>query len=240
MKKTILCLVLLVFTTVFLSADVYIKQNVHTDAFSMMGQSQPAKDEVNHMWIGKNRMAMLGAEQSFILDGDKNMAYMINHQSKNYVEMALPLDMSKYLPEQFTQMMSGITVEVKPTGQKEKVNQWMCDIYDVTMNMMMFKMNMKVWASTDVPFDWKAFQEEMFSQMAKATMRLTDDALKEFMKIQGYQIKTEIKMNVMGAEMKTIQEVVEIADKDAPGGTYDPPADYKKMDKFSMQDMMQR
>lgn len=240
MRRTFLTVLLVLFTAAFASADYYIKQNVHTDAFSMMGQSQPAKDEVNHMWIGKNKMAMHGEEQSFIVDGEKNIAYMINHATKTYVEMEIPLDMSKYLPEQFMQMMGGITVTVKPTGETQKIKEWTCSGYDVAMNMMMFKMNMKIWATKDVPFDWKTFQNQMFSQMAKATMRLTDEAVQEFMKIEGYQIKSEVTMNMMGADMKVVQEVAEITKKDAPEGTYIAPADYKKQDKLSVQDMMKR
>lgn len=240
MKRTFLLVLLVLLSATFASADYYIKQNVHTDAFSMMGQSQPPKDEVNKLWIGKNKMAMHGEEQSFVIDGEKNIAYMINHPSKSVVEMEIPLDISKYLPEQFMQMMGGVTVTVKPTGETQKIKEWTCSGYDVAMNMMMFKMNMKIWATKDVPFDWQTFQNQMFSQMAKATMRLTDEAVQEFLKIEGFQIKSEVTMNIMGADMKTIQEVVEIAKMDAPAGTYDSPVGYKKQDKLSMQDMMKR
>ena len=54
MKKILLAVILVLAISFFLSADVYIKSNVHTDAFSMMGKDQPAKDEVMEQWIGNN------------------------------------------------------------------------------------------------------------------------------------------------------------------------------------------
>jgi hypothetical protein len=53
MKRLILVLILLAFTFSFLTADVYIKQKTHTDAFKMMNQEQPAKDVITEQWIGK-------------------------------------------------------------------------------------------------------------------------------------------------------------------------------------------
>ncbi len=238
MKKTLMIIFVVCFlmTSAF-AAEVYIKQNIHTDAFSMMGRNQPAKDQVNHIWLGDNRMAMHGEEQSIIIDLDKKVMDMIQHQNKTYVEMTLPLDIDKYWPAQMSQMFQNMTVSVSPTGETQKVGQWNCKGYDVTMNMMMMEMKLKVWASTDVPFDWKSYNEKMMPQMTQAMMRLGEDAVKEFSKIEGYQIKTEMSMNIGGAAMKTTSEVVEITKKSAPAGTYSAPAGYEKKEMFSMQDM---
>ncbi|MGD9344596.1 MAG: hypothetical protein PVH84_01955 [Candidatus Aminicenantes bacterium] len=230
--------------TVFVNADVYIKQQTHTDAFEVMGQSQPAKDVINHMWLADNKMASLSEDQSFIIDLEKSKVFWMNSQNKTYIEMDLPLDISKYLPEQAAQMMSNmnISVAVQPTDVTETIAGKTCKKYDVTMTIMMMmtmEMKMKVWATEDVPFDWKKFQDKMI-QMFSPTMPLGEEALNAFKQIEGWQMRSEMTMNMMGADMKTVQEVVEITEKDAPAGTYTVPEGYTKQDKFSLEDMQRR
>lgn len=248
MKKLILVLTVVMFTTAFLCADVYIKTKSHTDAFEMMGQKQPAKDVISEQWIGKNKFAMTSTGQNVVVDLDKKVIYMINHASKTYIEATLPLDMSKLIPEQMSQMLSMIKINatVKPNGQTKTVGKWSCSGYDVVMDvsgMMPFKINQKVWASTDVPFDWKAYGEKMFPSLMKAqSMQLPigDNVLNELKKINGFQVASEITMSIMGANMRITTEVEEITDKAAPAGTYSVPTGYTKSEKFSMTDMQQR
>jgi hypothetical protein len=240
MKKVLLILVLVVFSTVFLTADVYIQQKIHSDAFEIMGQKTPEKNEVSHMWLGKNKMAMHGEKMSIIINLDKKEILMINHENKSYVPMSLPLELDKYFPAQMLQMMGGVKVTVNPTGETLKVGKWKCQGYDMSMNMMMFTINSKIWASTDVFFDWKKFQEGIFMEFSKVTMRLDEDTVKEFQKIKGFQIKSVMTINMMGQDMVTTQEVVEISKKSAPAGTYSAPAGYTKKDKVSMMDMQNR
>lgn len=241
MKKTLLSIFILLFIGgITQYADVYIKQKAHTDAFSMMGREMPAKDEFNHMWVGDNKMAVLGTEQSIILDLNDNLMYMIMHQDKSYVEMNLPLDLSQYFPPQIQQMMSNVTVTVNSTGEDARISEWDCKGYDVTIDIMMMTIKQKVWTSTDVDFDWKDYSERMLPQVTQAMFRLGGDSIKEFEKIEGFQIKTEVTMDMMGTEMKSWTEVVEITKKSAPTGTYSVPEGYTKKDKFTLMDMQRR
>lgn len=245
MKKYAVALIgFFLLATVCLHADVYIKQNTHTDAFEMMGQSQPAKDVINHMWLADNKMASLSEDQSFIIDLESNKVFWMNSQNKTYIEMDLPLDISKYLPEQASEMMANmnISVAVQPTGVTESIAGKTCEKYDVTMTIMMMmtmEMKMKIWATEDVPFDWKKFQDKMI-QMFSPTMPLGEEALNAFKQIKGWQMRSEMTMNMMGTDMKTVQEVMEITKKDAPAGTYAVPDGYTKRDKFSLEDMQRR
>jgi len=91
-----------------------------------------------------------------------------------------------------------------------------------------------------VPFDWEAFNEKIFPQFAQAMLRLDEDAIKEFLKIKGFQVRTEMTMNIMGADMKQWMETDEISKKSAPAGTYSAPEGYTKKDKFDMKDIQRR
>jgi hypothetical protein len=242
MKKLILILSVFVIFTALITADVYIKTKTHTDAFEMMGKKQPAKDQVSEQWLGKNKFATITGIQNMVFDIGKSVMYIIYPKTKTYVEAQLPLDMSKLLPEQMAQMMSMIkvTVKVSPTSQTKTIGKWKCNQYDVVMNiqaMMSMTMNMKIWATTDVPFDWKTYMDKMFPNLMKlqsANMPFGEDMLNEFKKIKGYQVASELTMSIMGANMRVTTEVVEISKKSAPSGIYSVPAGYKKQDKLTI------
>jgi hypothetical protein len=59
-------------------------------------------------------------------------------------------------------------------------------------------------------------------------LRLDEASVKEMEKIKGYQIASETSGEIMGAKMRSTQEVLEISKKTAPAGTYAVPAGFKK------------
>jgi len=71
-------------------------------------------------------------------------------------------------------------------------------------------------------------------------MRLSEKVLKEFEKIKGFQIATEMNMNIMGGDIKTTSVVQEISEKTPAGNVYAVDKTYKKQEKFSMQDMQNK
>ncbi len=241
MKKLILILSVVLLAAVFMSADVYIKQKTHTDAMEMMGQKQPAKDAISELWLGDGKMATVSGKTNMVLDLKNKKMYYVFHDKKSYFETTLPLDTAKILPPQAAQMMAGtkMAASVKANGKTKKIGTWNCTGYDVVLDittpMMPMKMNMAIWASSEVPFDWKAFRDNMAPGLLKAQMAslgMNDEAIEAFKKIDGYQVGMDMNMTVMGAKIHTTMEVVEIAKKAAPAGTYAPPAGYTKTDKM--------
>ena len=232
MKKFIAVFALFCVASLSLSADVYIKTKTHQDAMSMMGQTTPAKDSIAEQWIGDDVFAHVSADQSMIINLKKNMAWIINHKAKNYVETPLPLDMAKLLPPEaaaFAGMMK-MTATVTPTNDTKKVGQWACQGYTMNMSIMGMNVVTKVWASTDVGFDTAAFNAKFLGNIMKGQMMMDDASIKELGKIKGFQIATESEM--FGAKSTT--EVVEIAKKTAPAGLYSLPAGYAKTASLSM------
>lgn len=241
MKRMLLTgLIVLLFSSALLGADIYIKQKAHTDGFAMMGQETPAKDEFYHMWLGDNKMAMQMPSMALVVNMDESLMYWINHESKNYVEMALPLDLDKYFPEQMRQMMKNVKVSVTASGEKKKIGEWECEGYDMSLNFMGMDMKQKMWTSTEVPFDWKDYSEKLMPKLYEAMFQLGDESLQELLKIQGFLIRQETTMAMMGNEIISWQEVVEIEKKSAPDGTYGVPEGYTKKDKLDFMDMQRR
>ncbi len=236
--KKILVFVLVALALVFyLRADVYVKSNTHTDPMSIMGQENPAKDVVMEQWFGKDKMVLIMADRLSIIDMAKKMLYVVKKSDKTYVETPLPLDMNKLVPPEAQQMLSmmKVTAKVTPNGQTQKIDKWTCNGYDVDMNVAMMAFKMQIWATADVPFDWKQFAG--LNQVANLQM-IDDATLAEFKKIQGFSIQVEVNGEVMGQKIHTLQKVLEITQKPAPAGIYSIPAGFTKVDKLSLQDLM--
>jgi len=242
MKKLLTAFSLLLMLAVLASADFFVKTKTHTDAFSIMGQDQPAKDEIMEQWFGDDQFAAVMSKLSIVVDLKKNMLYWINQEQKTYIESTLPFDFAKIAPAEMAPMLSQImkmTVTVAPNGQTKTIGQWKCSGYDVSIQMMMMQFKMAVWATTDVPFDLEKFYR-LYANVLKAQMRIDDAAVEEMRKIKGYWISSEVTAEIMGTSMKSTSEVIEISKKTPDASVYSVPAGFTKQDKLSMQDMQRR
>jgi len=224
------------------AADVFVKIKTHSDAVAVGGQSQPARDAVTEQWYGPGRTAQSGGDGGFIVDLDKNMAYMVNHRDKSYVPLPLPIDIAKVLPPDVAQMASRMqmTATVSPTSETKTIGSWPCTAYDVSLAVAGMPMTMRVWASTEVPAALIESAAKVTPVFLQGQMRLTDESVKEFAKIKGFQVATELTADMMGARMRTTTEVVEIVEKPAPAGTFAPPAGYAQKATLSLQDLQRR
>lgn len=239
MKKAFFVWSAVLLLSAFAGADVYVKSKTHTDAFAIMGQSQPAKDETTEQWISDDRLAFSSTEMASIVDLKRNLMWLINHKDKTYVETQLPLDITKLIPPEMAQMMGAMmkmTVTVTPTGQTKTIGQWKCSGYDVSLQMMMMPMKMSVWASTDVPINLEKFSK-LYSNILKAQLRLDDAAIQEMAKIKGFWIASETSGEMMGAKMRSTTEVIEISQKTPDPSVYLVPAGYTKKDFLDMRGM---
>ncbi len=246
MKKILYTIFLLMISVTLLSADYYIKQKSHSDEVSIMGQTQPATDEEIEIWITEDlkKFVSHSPSQSVIIILENNTMTMVNHQKKTYVEMELPLDLSKYFPDEMSKMvesmMDSVTINVSPTGEEKTIGEWNCAGYEINMNVMMMKINMKIWATTEVPFNWGKVSEDMMTRFFQAQLRLSEKAVEEFQKVKGYWIATETNTTVMGNTFKATTEVVEMDEKETPAAAFQIPEGYTKQEKFSREDMQRR
>ena len=234
MKKLAVIILSLVFLSVLLNADYLIKTKTHMDAFEMMGQKQPATDEVVENWIGKDKMLTHQQEKIFIVRMDTKKMYYIMPKTKSYVEINLPFDITELIPPEAAQMMSmmKMTVKVTPTNNTKMVGNWNCSEYQVEMKMMMGTYNLNMWATRDLKIDLDAYNEMYTNVSAMGFI----ENVEEFKKIKGYPIHTEMSMNMMGMNIKGYNTVTEITEKTPPPGLYSPPSDYQKKEKLGMQD----
>lgn len=234
MKKLLVVVISVLFLAILLNADYLIKTKTHMDAFEMMGQKQPATDEVVENWIGKNKMLTHQRDKIFIVRMDLKKMYYIMSKTKSYIEINLPFDFASLLPPEAVQMMSmmKMTLQVTPTKNTKKINKWNCQEYKVEMKMAMGSYNMNMWVTQDIKIDLDAYAE-MYANVS--SMGFIENA-GEYKKIKGYPIHVDISMNMMGMSIKGFNTVIEISEKTPPEGLYSPPAGFQKKEKLGMQD----
>jgi hypothetical protein len=242
MTRLVAAAVLALFASPAFAADVLVKIKTHSDAIAVGGQSQPARDAVAEQWYAPGKTAQSSGDGGFIVDLDKNMAFMINHRDKSYVALPLPIDIVKVLPPEVAQQaaMMQMTATVAPSPETRTIGSWPCTAWDVSLTMMGMPMTLRVWTSTAVPAALLESSAKVTPAFIQGQMRLTGESVKEFAKITGFQVATEMTADVMGARMRTTTEVIDIVEKPAPAGTFEPPAGYTQKATLSMQDLQRR
>lgn len=228
----ILIIIALVFSPTLANADHVIKGKKHTDAFSMMGQSQPEKDEETTTWLGKDKMRQDVGDLTTLIRLDINKMYIVNHSDKTYSEMNLPFSLEEILPAETKQMLDtmDISSSITDTGETQTINSWNCKKYLIEISVSMMGMSMpiemKIWTSKDLGVNLKEFKELYTKTLAANPM--LKDFIPDFEKMEGFPVLTEFSMDMMGAQQKSREEVLSVEKMGVPAGTYDLPEGYTK------------
>ena len=225
------------------AADVKIVKKRHVDAFTIMGHTQPAKDEQTVVWMGGDRMRMESPENTVIVRLDQKKMYIVDPAGTEYHVIDLPLDLSKILPPgmggQMLKMME-MTATVTPTDETKKIGKWETRRWNVTLSSKMVEMQQTSWVTKDVPMDLAKYRN-MVDEIVSLQPGMAS-AVKEMAKIDGFPVEqdtvTEMAM-AGGNKMASHEEVVSVEKADAPAGTYDPPAGAKAT-PFSFAEMMKK
>jgi hypothetical protein len=214
-------------------ANIIITKSKHIES-TVEGQPQPAKNEEGKTWIAKNKMREDMAESSIIVRLDLNKIYTIDHSTKTYSEIDLPVEIEKIFPPEAKQMMDVMQTKsssVRETAETHTIRNWLCQKFLVEVEISMMEMNipmkMEIWASRDLGIDLSAYKK--FSDAILSLNPFTKDLSEEFKKIQGYPVLTISSVKMMGTETKEREEVVSVEKKDISPKTFNLPKGYKKI-----------
>jgi hypothetical protein len=244
--SVILALLVMPVTSV---AATLIRQVTHTDAFKVMGQEQPAKDDTSTIWMDENKACMSGEDNKLsILRADKGVMYFIDHEKKAYTEMPIEAlgDIKKMAgieddeeAAQAAEMIQGMAagmmsmeVTVTPTDEKKKIKDWHAKKYVVEVKMPMGSTKSQVWATEDIEIDY-----DMFTTISNAFMAKIpgfEQAMEELKKVKGLRVLSIDEAQVMGTSVKTTTTLLECSRKPAPSGIFDVPKGYKKTEMPEM------
>jgi hypothetical protein len=247
MRKNLLPIgICLAFTVIFLtslafSADLYLKQQQHIDAVTMMGQTQPERTIVSEIWMTPTRTVMSSNESKTVLDFEAKTVSIADHKKKTIMQMPLDFskmadrtgDMSEKDKVEFQKMMGkmmDIKVSVQPTNEKKKIRQWQCQKYLQTVEMAMGKITSEIWATPEITIDYDLYAKytaAMLASMPGMNQNLGAVA-NEMKKIKGVQVYTVQKTEMMGKTFGSTVELLEYKEGKAPADAFDMPKDYKK------------
>jgi uncharacterized protein DUF4412 len=214
-------------------ADTQIIAKHHSDAVEFMGQKQPATDHNVETWIGKGKVARLAPDLSVIVRADIKKMYLIRHDEEAYNEVDLPLDFGSMLPPEMAGMMETMgkmmkwDATVTATGETKTIAGYKSQGYKVAISGPMgMKIDQSIWATKDLEIDYDALKELMVNQRALMAP-LGGDWWKKLAAVEGYPVLSESVTTMGGKSFGTREEMISAESKDAPAGTYDPPAGYK-------------
>ena len=239
MKKIAVYVLCLFVFTVFIAADIYIKEKTHTDSYYYGGVVHPASDSTIEIWFKDNQLAYMTAGRIVIINQNKKLISIINRNNKTYVQTFTPLDMKKILPEQLLDMLQPrqVSGDVKETKEKKKIDKWNCIGYEITVSQP-YALEIKHWATSDVPFDWKKLNE-MFSDIRKLG-NYRDTYIEQLRQIKGFVVYSDVKIFLQGTSFGSKNQVLKISRKNPPGDVYSIPDGFKKNEQLTIQDLRNR
>ena len=250
MKKLALIVILILFVSLFLGADVYTKSVERVKAFEVMGKKQKETMQMKEQWFGKNKFAQIGKDFNVIVDMDKEKIYFVIHTEKIYFEFPTDMDGNKFL-ELITFLSPKVAEAIKSIkitdtkvnlrGETKKIANWNCTASEFEMVLiipainMMPKFKMKMWTTNDLPKDYEKLTEmgEIFFKSIMGILNIDENSQKEMGKLEavdGFQIAAEITIEIFGARIEVESQNLEVTEKPAPAGTYSVPRDYSKKD----------
>jgi len=224
-------------------ADTRILQLMHVDPMTMMGQSQPARDDTITVWIAKDRMAIRGGGTDMILRLDMSQAYLLDRAEKTYSVLELPIDLTKLLPADdpnapmFNNMLEMMksTTTVTPSEESRKVGQWNARRYDVETKNNFVTIQGVLWATKDVTLDM-----DLYHRLEETMLALNPalrDAMSSYRKIEGIVVLQEQTVTAMGQTTKMHTETLDVQEAKAPAEVYRVPKEYTKKNFNPMEAM---
>ncbi len=226
--------------------DLYMKQKQHNDAMTVMGYTQPAQDLIVESWITSSKIVIMNPKQKVIVDIDKKIIIMANHENKTIV--SIPLDFSKIMNPKGTDMstkekadlqkfmgnMMKMNVTVQETNETKKIGKWNCRKYIQTLGMALGTINAEIWATADIKVDKELYTKYFAGMMAQipGVSQNLGTILQEMQKINGVHVLTKQTTKMMGQNINSSIELIEFKEGKAPADVFILPKGYKKTTGF--------
>ena len=221
-----------------LLADSFFKQATHVDAFEMMGQKSPEKNDTSIVWLTEGKAcSQIGNKESIIFDAKKGLIYAVDHEQKQYSVIPMDLfgggnkeDTSKNdeMAKMMQAMVGDMKITVTPTDETKKIGDWNATKYNVDIKMAMMPSKQEIWSTEDIKIDYTMFNAVSSGMMAQ--MPGFEKIVEEMKQVKGIPVESVTRTSAMGGEIVTTSKLIEYAEKDAPDGVFDIPEGYKKVE----------
>ncbi len=225
------------------AAETVVNLKHHSDPVQLMGQSVPAKDEIHSYWFGSDGVRFDQGDTSIVMNWAQKKMYVVTHPDKSYSSIELPIDVKKVFPpevagmmDQMMQMMGG-TTKVTPLDKVGNYAGSSCKFYRIELSMPMMTTLMDSCLSEKLPINYDRFRE-----LIDAQGQLFPNAkwMKEFAKLNGFPLRTDSTVTMMGKTFASWSELIGVEEKPAPAGLYQPPPGYREIPFDPMGQSQQR
>lgn len=170
-----------------------------------------------------------------IVDLESGRIVSIEHKKKSYYETTFEeiraffdqletmLESNPMLEKMFGKVASA---QVRDTGEKRTIAGYECRKLVVTMGE---KMSFEVWVTSQikVPMEYYDAQKMLYATMGPMASRF-EKMYDELKKIGGFTLATTIDSKVMGMQIHSESEAIEVKKGPLPADAFEVPAGYKK------------
>jgi hypothetical protein len=182
---------------------------------------QPTTGQI-HLWVAADRLRRDEGETSTIVRLDRGKVYLLNHTDKTYAEVPAP-DVQKLAASEG----GAIKVVVSPTSETKKVGDWNARKFKVDISSPDgLHLDTTIWASKDIA------AHQAYGKLAAILAALQPGSAewaRQMQQIEGFPVLQESDVTMGGSHFKTREELATVETKDAPAGTYEPPAGYRAL-----------
>lgn len=206
------------------SGGIYLEQSTHVDAITVNGQSMPARDAVQKLWIDQDRMLAEYSDGglSVLVRRDLQKIFFIDRQKRSYMEAALPI----VLPTELAQMVSAFQVKctVRKTGAQKQIGSWACEGADLVMTGFV-NSTVKLWF-TPASFPVTPYYD-LTAEMSSFNPGLKDMIAQIRSLGNVLVVEQEMTGEVMGAQSRTVTRLIRCDQLAVPAGRFEVPPGFR-------------
>lgn len=235
MIRRLLAVLLLAALPAVAAGDTLLQLETHQDAYQIGGRDQPAQDGKVEVWIGKDHVSRSDGRTTVVYLGAEKRLLVVNHPTKSYSYIDLPVDFAKLMPKGMEEMaeMMKMTAEVTATDETRKIGDWNAHRYDLTMtNAMGLAIETTMWTTRDIAIDYDAYEE--LSRQMLMLQPGGSSIVEQLSTVDGFPVEQTTKIDLGGTSFETREELVSVEEKAAPAGTYGVPEGYAEKDLAEM------
>lgn len=210
----------------FVAEDLFLGFTTRTELFA-----------VSETWVGDDIIATTERGKTVIINRREDRLTYIDHKHRFWMETSLPIDISRDLCEhslktRHERRSSGEVTETRRTRRilKHKCREYHVHSWYVGNGRIHTEENIKVWASTEMPFDLSLYDEMLHN------LRLIYNRdplyISELEKITGFQMGIEMRAGNFFMGKRYADETVKIEALTPPPGTFSPPVGYERREKI--------
>lgn len=218
-------------------ADVFMRQRHRTEAFQVMGRTQPPRDFIQDIWLTAHKARSDMESQSVIVRLDRGVSYFLDHKRKAFVEMELrdrrgsvSRPMEERTRDPVPQSAPPLLMTITDTGETRKIGGYHCRKYIQRVESPMGASVSEIWATEDLKLDSELHARFTLALMAAqpAGREALDANLAETRKMRGVPVLSSTSSKVEGTEVRSRTELVEFRETSAPDTLFEIPPGYSR------------